>query len=121
MVEKDYIDITPRGVDKEGKGAAGIKSTVFQETEWEQIKNNPDRLTKEGLQRKVSLWQRSSNKHVMMKYQTMLRSCKELAPSGVTTDGLAIFSRDEKGNPKWVDDIPTAKVERVVKSEKKGE
>ena len=99
MVEKDYIDITPRGVDGEGQGAKGLKTTTFQETEWNQILENPDRLTKEGVEKKIEVWKNSGNRHVQIKYATMINRCKNLAPSGKTTNGATIYSRDAEGNP----------------------
>ena len=106
MVEKDYIDITPKGVDKDAKGQAGKESTVFQETEWEQINNNPKGLTKEGVEKSIELWKRSVNKHVVIKYKSMLHSCKNLQASGKNKEGATIFARDKKGNPTWVDQVP---------------
>lgn len=109
MAEKDYIDITPRGVDKEGKGAAGIKTTTFQETEWDHINENPNNLTKEGVKEKIEYWKKSSNRHVQMKYQTMLSRCKKFAPSGETENGHVIYSRDKKGEPVWVSSVALKK------------
>ena len=109
MVENE-IDITPRGVDDKGRGAAGITQTVFQETDIQQIMNNPGRLTKEGIDKKISLWKRSANRHTEIKYKTMKARCKEIAPSGITEDGRVILSRDAEGKPKWLDDAPIAPI-----------
>jgi hypothetical protein len=110
MVETDFIDLTPKGAG--GEGAAGIKATVFQESEIRQIVENPNRLTKEGIEKKIELWNRSANAHVKIKYNTMLKRCEKIAPSGVTEDGFQIYSRDEKGNPKWISEHPVKKVEK---------
>ena len=105
MTETDFIDLTPKGAG--GQGASGIKGTVFQDSEIRQIYENPNRLTKEGVEKKIELWKRSHNAHVQIKYETMLKRCEKLAPSGIDKDGYQIYSRDRKGNPKWVSDVPT--------------
>jgi len=102
----DYIDITPVGVDGEGRGQAGKKNTIFQETEKEQIMLNPNGLTKEGVFEKIRIWKYSNNKHVQMKYATMLAQCKNLADSGKDKEGRIIFARDKTGNPRWVGEKP---------------
>lgn len=109
--EKDYIDVTP--IEAGGKGSAGRTETVFQETEWAQILDNPGNLTKEGIMKKIELWKRSANKHTELKYKTMLARCKNVAPSGEVenkrfignkevTEKLTIFSRKPDGSPNWV-------------------
>jgi transcription initiation factor IIE alpha subunit len=100
MEEKDYIDITPRGVDK-GTGQSGRSTTVFQESEWKTILENPGRLTSEGIDKKLEIWKASSNKHIQILYSTMKARCKKVAPSGKTEDGRTIYSRKEDGTPHW--------------------
>ena len=95
--EVDYIDISP-----EKGGARGKKTTVFQETEWDQINDNPMHLTREGVLEKLRIWDSSSNKHVKLKYQTILNRCKTFSPSGKTSDGLIILGRHDDGSPRWV-------------------
>ena len=102
--KKDFIDITPPGV-LDGQGLKGLKNTVFQENEIAQIRNNPGNLTKEGIEEKIRYWNLSSNKHVQIKYATMVRMCPNIAPSGKLEDGSTIFSRDKDGNPDWVEAI----------------
>jgi len=118
MVEKtDYIDISP-----ERGGAAGKKMAVFQEDEWKHIMENTGGLTKEGCKEKIKLWKLSSNKHVVLKYETMLARCKEFKPSGKTPDGKIILSRLKDGTPKWVkEDLNPydVKKEKPVKMETK--
>lgn len=98
MVEQnDYIDISP-----EKGGHKGLQFTVFQETEITQVNKNPNRLTLEGAEEKISLWKGSSNKHIFLKYQTMIARCKDFAPSGKTSDGKIILSRYPDGSPNWV-------------------
>lgn len=97
----DFIDITPKGVDN-GKGKAGLQQTTFQETEMQQIVENPSNLTKEGIEEKINIWSRSSNSHVKIKYKTMLNKCRSISPSGKTKEGLIILSRDRAGEPTWV-------------------
>jgi len=96
MAESE-LDITP---DKGGH--KGMQVTVFQDTEWNQINENPSNLTKEGIEEKIKIWKGCANRHVVLKYETMLNKCRVIAPSGKTEDGRLIFSRDKKGNPKWV-------------------
>jgi hypothetical protein len=102
----DYVDITPRGVDRKGKGASGLQKTVFQDTELQQIRDNPSGLTKEGILKKIELWGASSNAHVKIKYNTMLNRCTNIKESGKTKDGAVILARDLHGNPTWVDELP---------------
>lgn len=95
---------------------------VFQQTEWRQINDNPDKLTKAGIDKKIELWRLSSNRHTVAKYQTMLKSCKNVAESGFVeaeiadgtdTDGkpkkkkikLKIYSRHKNGKPKWAESV----------------
>ena len=120
MVEKDYIDITPKGVDKEGRGQSGRTTTVFQETEWITINENPGRLTAEGINKKLELWASSMNKHVELLYRTMKARCKKVAPSGVTEDGRVIFSRKADGTPHWCDgrEQKVIKEKEVIKEKK---
>jgi len=115
MIEKDYVDITPKGVDKEGKGQAGRTTTVFQESEWRSINENPGRLTAEGIDKKIELWTNSSNKHVELLYRTMKQQCKKVAPSGTTEDGRTIFSRKVDGTPHWCDGKELNVVKEAVK------
>lgn len=101
---EDEIDITPSTIDPSGTGHAGLKKTVFQEREWFHILNNPGRLTKEGIQKKIELWKESNNKHVVLTYQTMLQQCPKdrVKPSGVDEEGRVIYAYDSKGKPRWV-------------------
>lgn len=115
MVEKDYVDITPRGVDKEGKGQAGRTEAVFQETGLKTINENPGRLTAEGIDKKIELWKNSQNRNLEILYKHMKKVCKKVAPSGTTTDGRTIFSRKADGTPHWCD----GREEDVVKEKKK--
>ena len=104
MDEKDFIDISP-----EKGGATGKKTTVFQEPEWQHIEHNPAKLTKEGIAEKIKLWERSGNKHVLIKYQTMLKRCKNITSSGKTSLGETIFGVDKDGVPNWVGQKPKKK------------
>ena len=101
---KDYVDITPKGVD--GAGVAGLKSTVFQDGQIANLVNNPSGLTKEGIEKKIELWASSSNSHQKIFYKTMLARCKNIAPSGLDDAGRVIFSRNPDGTPKWVGNAP---------------
>ena len=114
-MEKDYIDITPKGIE-DGKGIAGLTNTVFQNNEWDQIINNPGRLTKEGVKEKIILWKQSNNSHLLIKYNTMLKRCKLLAPSGKTETGEIVLSRNLDGTPNWTKKGPVEK-----KTVKKGD
>jgi hypothetical protein len=97
MADGIEVDISP-----EVGGSAGRKTTVFQETEWRQILENPSRLTKEGVEKKIELWKQSSNGHTLLKYKTMLKSCKNFAPSGITKEGKVIYARDVNGDAHWI-------------------
>ena len=115
MVRQDYVDITPR--DAGGKGAAGNTQVVFQEDEKSNIENNPSNLTKEGIQKKIDLWSSSSNAQLKTLYAVMAKQCKTIAASGTTQDGRIIYSRDNAGLPKWLEEIKFEK----VKEKKKGD
>ena len=56
MVETDYVDITPQSIDPMGPMNEKKQMFIFQETEWRQIRENPGRLTKEGIEKKIYLW-----------------------------------------------------------------
>ena len=86
------VDITPKQMG--GTGKNGLKTTVFQEVELNHIKNNPSGLTKEGIQKKIALWKKSSNSHVLLKYKAMLNHCTNVAKSGKTSEGHVILARD---------------------------
>jgi len=105
MVETDFVDLTPRAIDT--SSTPKQVKVVFQETEWQQINENPNNLTKEGVEKKIELWNQSNNRHVVTKYQTMLARCQKLTESGKTKEGAIIYSRDASGEPKW-----TSKVEK---------
>jgi len=77
------------------------------------IEKNPRRLTKEGVKKKIELWNQSNNKYLIRKYKLMLEKCKNFSESGKVKrkkiiDGkeveetFIIFQRDKKGNPTWV-------------------
>lgn len=100
MAEKDFIDITPKGVT-DGVGRAGLKNTFFQETEWKQILDNAENLTLEGIDEKIKLWKASSNRHVVLKYETMKARCKNIQKSGKTKDGKIILAVGSDGTPTW--------------------
>jgi len=120
MVEKDFIDITPKGVDPTATGQAGKEKTVFQDSEWAQIENNPSKLTKEGVDYTIELWKRSVNRHMVLKFITMKNRCKKFAPSGITEDGHIIFGRDKDGDPRWTSEHTgkSVKKEKIPKETK---
>jgi len=116
MVEqKDYVDISPK--ETGGTGQAGRKMTVFNETEKEIIVNNPSGLTKEGVLKKIELWKRSSNRHQQILYQTMLKQCKNLHPSGKYEDGRTILAKDKNGRH-WLVGPPPPKKPKVEENKK---
>ena len=96
MVEQDmkYINI----LDK--------KNIPVPKEQWENVRDNPEGLTVEGVKFNVNEWKRrSKNKHVVAKYNRMLRECKNLTSSGKLSDGKTILSRDVKGTPTWTEMI----------------
>ncbi|MAH50300.1 hypothetical protein CMI37_31050 [Candidatus Pacearchaeota archaeon] len=109
----DFVDITPHVIDPTPGSNSKGQGTVFQEQEWRQIKENPNNLTKEGLDEKVRIWKRSQNKHVQIKYQTMKAQCQKLAESGKTKDGRTIFSRFPDGAARWLS--PEIEKEKKIK------
>lgn len=89
MNEIDYIDVSQK------------KTVVFQETELKEIADNMRGLTKEGIEEEIALW-KGSNHVVTAKFQTMLKQCKNIQPSGKTKEGKIILARDKDGNATWV-------------------
>lgn len=70
--------------------------------DWENIRDNPEGLTVEGV--KFNVYQhktRSKNRYIIAKYDKMLKECKNFTKSGKLTDGKTILSRDEQGNVTW--------------------
>ena len=114
-MKQDFVDITPK--DAGGKGAAGNMQVVFQEDEKSNIENNPSNLTKEGIQKKIDLWSSSNNSQLKALYNVMSKQCKNIAASGITEDGRRIYSRDNAGNPRWLEEVNLNK----VKEKKKGD
>lgn len=107
MAEKIDVDITPGTKDKE-------KKHVFQQTEQFQMMENPARLTKEGVQKKIEIWKESANRHVQSKYETMLKR-GIFSESGTTTDGKIILSRNPDGSARWVEDPDKPKHKEMKK------
>ena len=114
MKLEESIDISP-----EKGGSKGRKTTIFQETELKQIMENPSDLTKEGILKKMELWKSSNNKHVLMKYETMLKRCNAIKSSGKTNKGEVkekaveaeklLTEKDMKGIASFLQDINNAK------------
>lgn len=99
MVE-EFIDITPSSI-----GEAKKRNYVFQEQEWDTITLNPSGLTKEGIDKKIELWKRSSNKHVVAKYEAMHTYCKAIQKSCKTKTGKIIYAiNPETKKPTWVEE-----------------
>lgn len=104
MVE-DYVDLTPPMIGKK----VDSKGVVFQDTEWQQINENPRGLTKEGVEKSIEIWKKSNNGHVVIKFQTMLAQCKKIEPSGKTKKGLIIYARSKDGAANWLENEPLKK------------
>lgn len=97
------------------------RSFVFQETEEYQILENPGRLTREGIEKKIDLWMSCNNRHALTKYRAMLKRCRRVTDSGFIEDSvsfrdaqgntiskkikLMIFSRNEDGTPRWTESV----------------
>lgn len=139
MVENEYTDITPAGMEKApGKGAKGAKHIVFQETEKDIITNNPGRLTKEGIEKKIENYRRSNNSVALTMYKAMLNNCKSIRPSKTVKKQCPdqdwrddsgkgrrapmieyecqVLSYDKKGLPFWVEPI-----KKIENKKEKGE
>jgi len=99
---EDYIDITPKGIDDRGRGYSGVNKTVFQDNEIRDIMQNPSNLTREGILKEIDQWKTSGNKHVILKFEAMIARCKNIAPSGLTSNGEIIYRRDNEGKPAWI-------------------
>lgn len=81
-------------------------SKETQLTDWDIvfIKENPEGLTKEGVEYMYDLWVHSGNKYRKLTYKTMLAYTKSHTKSGKTKDGKVILSRDKITNkPTWAE------------------
>ena len=85
---KDFVDIS-----KESPLAPEQIRTIVE---------NPGGLTKEGVEKKITLQNQSHNKYQKKMYQMMLKRCKNLATSGKTIDGQIILARRD-GTITWTD------------------
>lgn len=75
-----------------------INKKVFLAPETkDEVKENKEALTKEGIEVKLKNWLRSNNKYMIKKYGDMLKNCKNVRPSGKTIDGRVIYSRPTSG------------------------
>lgn len=111
---EDFVDITPPMLGKKNGG----QGVVFQDTEWYQINENPRGLTREGIEKSIELWKKSSNGHVVIKFKTMLANCKKIAESGKTKAGLIIYARSEDGAASWVENASIKKKEQELEETK---
>ena len=79
-----------------------------------QMKDNPENLTREGIQYKGFLWAQSANRYMKSLYAQMQDRCQRIKPSklitedAVDTDGKQIklkkmvLSYDDDDKPKWI-------------------
>jgi len=81
-----------------------MKETMLPIEEVEFIKTNPEGLTKEGAECHLKNWKHSTNKYQVVKYESMLKVCKNFTESGKTPDGKTIMARDGK-NITWSEKI----------------
>lgn len=81
------------------------KDVKLAQEEIDYIKDNPEGLTKEGVEYCLNMWKQSSNKYVIQKYKLMLTHCKNLAQSGKLSDGRTVLA---KRNDKvvWSENLP---------------
>ncbi len=83
------------------------KKIYLTKDQIETVKENPERLTKEGVAEHAKNWKQSKNRQVLAMYQVMLAKCEKFAKSGNTVDGRPIFSRTKDDKPDWVGPIPS--------------
>jgi len=87
------------------------RRVIFQENEQNDIRDNFGKYTREGVEKKIELWTKSSNRPVQVFYKTMLVQCKNLKPSAKTKSGLIIYSYNEDGSANWTQDPKELKVD----------
>lgn len=79
MAEEDFIDI--------------MKVTQLPVEEVAYLKDNPEGLTKEGIEFSLEMWKKSKNKYQIKKFADMAKMCTNIVPSGKTPDGLVILAK----------------------------
>ncbi len=94
-LKEDFIDIQDKN------------KVYLTKDQIDNVKENPERLTKEGVAEHAKNWKRGKNRQVLAMYQVMLKKCEKFADSGKTVDGRPIFSRTEDGKPDWVGQVPS--------------
>ncbi len=70
-----------------------MRETKLPLEEVDYIRNNPEGLTKEGIDYSVKLWKSSNNRYVLAKYNKMITECKNISTSGKTVDGRVVLAR----------------------------
>lgn len=81
-----------------------MKETRLPVEEVDYMLNNPEGLTREGIEYSVKLWESSHNRYLKKKYNDMLTMCKNVQSSGKTVDGKTILARRD-GKVTWSEDI----------------
>ena len=89
-MDEDFVDIQDK------------KKVFLVKEDIEQIRENPEGLTKEGCAEHIRNWENSTNRYVLAKYKVMLKKCEKFTNSGKTVDSKIILSRDPKGKITWV-------------------
>ncbi len=70
-----------------------MKETKLSPEETTYVLENPEGLTREGVDYSLKMWKQSTNKYQKKKFEMMLVHCKKFTTSGKTPDGKTILSR----------------------------
>ena len=81
------------------------KEAKLDQWEIKYATENPEGLTKEGIQYNYDSWKNhSKNQYVIKKYEVMLKICKDVKSSGKLEDGRTILARKRDGGI-WAEKI----------------
>ncbi len=96
MNEERYIDLDNK------------KKVVLTDNDVAFIRDNPHRLTVEGVKVEKQDWlKHSRNRYMQARYLAMEKNCKNFTKSGKMNDGRTVLSRDIEGKPSWAEWIDT--------------
>lgn len=79
-----------------------MRETKLPVEEVDYVLNNPEGLTREGIEYSLKMWEKSNNRYLKKKYKEMLTKCHKIQPSGRAVDGKTILARLD-GKVTWTE------------------